>query len=238
MRSTAKLTLAFLPAFAALIALGVWQIERLHWKESLIAEVNANMAAPPITLARALAMGAGAQYRRVTLDGHFDNAKEAYAFATADQGAPVYHVLTPFVLADGRALIVDRGAIPPRLLDPKTRAAGEREGQTQIIGVWRTPDMPGLFTPAPDLARHIWYARDVSAIAKADGVTLAAPIIIEADATPNPGFWPKGGQTVVNFPNNHLQYALTWFGLAAALLGVLVAYVLSGRGQNKFPPPP
>ena len=230
MRPSAKLTLAFLPAFAALIALGVWQIERLHWKEALIAEVNANMAAPPITLARALAMGEGAQYRRVALEGHFDNAKEAYAFATADQGAPVYHVLTPFVLGDGSALIVDRGAIPPRLLDPKTRVAGEREGHTQIIGVWRTPDMPGLFTPAPDLARHIWYARDVSAIAKTDGVTLAAPVIIEADATPNPGSWPKGGQTVVNFVNNHLQYAITWFGLAAALAGVFVAYVV---GQDR-----
>ena len=230
LRPLSKLTLAFLPAFAALIALGVWQIERLHWKEALIAQVNANMSAPPITLDRALAMGKDAQYRRVMLDGRFDNAKEAYAFATADQGVPVYHVLTPFVLAGGRALIVDRGEIPPRRLDPKTRTP--REGETRIVGVWRTPDRPGLFTPAPDLAHRIWYARDVEAIARASGVTLAAPVIIEADATPNPGGWPKGGQTVVNFPNNHLQYAITWFGLAAALAGVFVAYVIQ-RGSNR-----
>ncbi len=82
----------------------------------------------------------------------------------------------------------------------------------------------------PDLAHRIWYARDVQGIAKADGVTLAAPVIIEADATPNPGGWPKGGQTVVAFRNEHLQYAITWFGLAAVLFGVYLAYHVSRDG--------
>jgi surfeit locus 1 family protein len=99
-----------------------------------------------------------------------------------------------------------------------------------ITGVWRTPDPPGAFTPAPDRARHIWYARDVAGIAAANGLTLAAPVVIDADATPNPGGWPLGGQTVVEFRNQHLSYAVTWFGLAVCLLGVWLAFHIS-RGR-------
>ena len=102
-----------------------------------------------------------------------------------------------------------------------------------MVGVWRTPDAVGFFTPQADKAMRVWYARDVAAIAKADRVVLAAPVIVEADATANPGGWPKGGQTVVQFRNEHLQYAITWFALAAALLGVYLAYHRS-RGRLNF----
>ena len=99
-----------------------------------------------------------------------------------------------------------------------------------MVGVWRVPDAPGWFTPAPDRAHRIWYSRDVASIARADGVKPAAPALIEADATPNPGGWPKGGQTVVAFRNEHLQYAVTWFLMAAGLLVVYIAYHVS-RGR-------
>ena len=85
----------------------------------------------------------------------------------------------------------------------------------------------GLFTPPPDLKQRVWYARDLKAIAAADHISLAAPELVEADATPNPGGWPKGGQTVVTFRNQHLSYAVTWFGLAAGLVGVWLAYHIS-----------
>jgi surfeit locus 1 family protein len=120
--------------------------------------------------------------------------------------------------------------VPKERLDPATRRDGQLRDMRHIVGVWRTPDPPGAFTPPPDLAHRIWYSRDVAGIAKADGVTLAAPVIVEADATPNPGGWPKGGQTVVAFRNEHLQYAITWFGLAAVLFGVYLAYHVS-RGR-------
>jgi surfeit locus 1 family protein len=165
------------------------------------------------------------QYRRVALVGHFDNAKEAYVFTTDADGTPVYHVLTPFLTDDGRVLLVDRGYVPKEKLDPATRTP--RTGETRLVGVWRVPDAPGAFTPAPDTAHRIWYARDLHGIAAADHVRLAAPVLIEADAAPNPGGWPKGGQTVVTFRNEHLSYAITWFGLAAGLVGVYLAYHVS-----------
>jgi surfeit locus 1 family protein len=223
-RPLPKLTIAASVALALLIGLGVWQIHRLHWKLALIAEVNANLAAPPLPLGKALAMGSKAQYRRVALAGRFDNAHEAYVFTTGPDGDPVYHVVTPFLLKNGQALMVDRGYIPQSLRDPTTRAAGQLSGPQRIVGVWRVPDAPGWFTPPPDRKTRVWYARDVTAMAKAAHVTLAAPVIVEANAAPNPGGWPKGGQTIVHFRNAHLQYAITWFALAAGLVLVYLAY--------------
>jgi surfeit locus 1 family protein len=228
------MTIACGVLFAILCWLGVWQLERLQWKLALIATVNGHMTAAPVTLDQITAMPADqAQYRRVTLQGHFDHAKEAYVFTTDATGAPVYHVLTPFVTGGGKTLMVDRGAVPKEKLDPVSRAAGQVSGETSVTGVWRAPDAPGLFTPAPDLAHRIWYARDLASIAAADHLALSAPVVIEADATPNPGGWPKGGQTVVTFRNEHLSYAVTWFGLAAMLLGVWFSYHFS-RGHIAF----
>jgi surfeit locus 1 family protein len=217
---------------AILIGLGVWQVQRLAWKENLIATVNGHMAAPPVSLATAMAMSPDeVQYRKVALRGSFDNTREAYVFTTGAGGDPVYHVLTPFVSDDGKVMMVDRGEIPAAMLPPKSRTPVE--GVTHVVGVWRVPDAPGWFTPPPEPAKHIWYARDLIGITAADGVHLAAPVVIEADSAPNPGGWPKGGQTVVDFPNNHLSYAITWFGLAAGLIGVYFAYHIS-KGRLRF----
>ncbi len=226
-------TLAILPILIALVALGTWQIERLHWKLGLIAEMHGNIAKPPLTLPQALAMGQAAQYRRVRLTGRFDNRKEIYLFTTGPGGEPAYHVVTPFLMESGGAMLVDRGLIPPALLDPKRRRAGQLDGIRTIVGVWRTPDTTGPFAPKPDMPHRIFYARDLAAIAKADGLRLAAPVIVEADANPNPGGWPKGGQTVVDLPNNHLSYAITWFGLAWALVCIYFSWHVS-RGRLGF----
>jgi surfeit locus 1 family protein len=224
-RPLLKPTLWFLPMFLVLIGLGTWQVQRLHWKVALIAKMNANLSAAPLTLAEILKLpNDEAQYRHVAVDGRFDNAGEAYAFGTDADGKPVFHVLTPLILSDGRALMVDRGIVPQQMRDPKTRRAGELEGIQHVVGVWRTPDPPNLFTPKPNLAKREWFSRDVKAIARSDGVQLVAPVLVEVDATPVPGGWPKGGQTVVSLPNNHLQYAITWYLMAAGLLAVYLSF--------------
>lgn len=222
------LTFACAVLFAVLCGLGVWQLERLQWKLALIARVNGHMTAAPVPLDRVMAMNPDeAQYRRVTITGRFDHAREAYVFGTDLDGDPAYHVLTPFHTDDGRWLMVDRGIVPREKLAPASRVAGNPGARTSITGVWRLPDGPGLFTPPPDLKHRVWYSRDLKAISAADHLSLAAPELVEADATPNPGGWPKGGQTVVTFRNQHLSYAVTWFGLAAGLVGVWLAYHIS-----------
>jgi surfeit locus 1 family protein len=225
-------TIAALVMTAILVGLGVWQLERLQWKLGLIAEVNGHMTAPPVSLAAILKMPPDeAQYRRVALNGRFDNKAEAYVFTTGPEGEAAYHVLTPFETDDGHTLLVDRGYIPKDKLDPATRVAPE--GETRVVGVWRVPDAPGAFTPAPDLAHRTWYARDLAGIAAADRIKLVAPVLVEAGPAPNPGGWPKGGQTVVSFRNQHLSYAITWFGLAAGLIGVYLAYHMS-KGRLRW----
>jgi surfeit locus 1 family protein len=228
------LTVACALLFALLCGLGSWQLQRLQWKLNLIATVNGHMTAPPVSLDTILVMKPDdAQYRRVMLHGRFDHTREAYVFTTDASGAPVYHVLTPFKTDDGKTLMVDRGAVPKEMLDPATRARGDAAGDVQVTGVWRAPDAPGFFTPAPDIAHRIWYARDLGTIAAANHLVLSAPVVIEADATPNPGGWPKGGQTVVSFRNQHLSYAVTWFGLAIVLLCIWFSYNFS-KGRIAF----
>ena len=273
MRSTTKLTLAFLPAFAALIALGIWQIQRLHWKEALIARIHTGLATKPVSIGEAYGDAADvdasfhvdqADYRRIVIRGKFENNKEILFFATDANGAPVYHVVTPFYVSDlwdfwrcsvcpvinrngtmqliagrqlfhhrGGTVLVDRGIIPMSLADPTSRKLGQLEGERTITGVLRKPDPPNWFTPPSDIVRRIVHTRDPKTLVTAFGWKNYFPMFLEADATPNPGGWPKGGQTVVNVPNNHLQYAITWFGLAAAMLGVFVAYVISGRSKTR-----
>ncbi len=227
-------TIATIILTGFLVWLGVWQLQRLAWKQNLIATVAGHMAAAPISLDEALKLSEDdVQYRKLTLSGHFDNSKEAYVFTTNAGGEAVYHVLTPFITDNGRTLMVDRGSIPQSKLAPQSRQ--KVEGPAQVTGVWRVPDPPGFFTPKADAQKHIWYARDLAGIAAADGVTLAAPVVIEAGNAANPGGFPQGGQTVVDFPNSHLQYAITWFGLAAGLIGVYLAYHIS-KGRLALKP--
>ncbi|MGH6876309.1 MAG: SURF1 family protein [Rhizomicrobium sp.] len=225
-------TLLCLPLVASLVGLGVWQLERLQWKLGLIAEITRNMDAAPIGLDAALALGnERAQYRPVAVSGRFETAKEVYVYTTGPNGAPVYHVLTPLLLADARAVMVDRGYVPAARRDPASRPGSEPRGQVHVVGIWRTPDRPGPFTPSPDLLHRVWFARDLSGIAETEHLRLAAPAILEATASANAQAWPRGGQTRVDLPNNHLQYALTWFLLAAALVVMYFAY---HRAQGRF----
>jgi surfeit locus 1 family protein len=217
-------TLWFLPGFALLLGLGVWQIERHHEKEALIASVEAGMSAAPVPLDTALREGsANAEYHHVQVAGRFQHDSELYVFSRGPMGAVGVEVVTPLVQENGQTVLVDRGFVPEALRDPKTRAAGQVEGEVSLTGVLRLPQQPGMFTPAPDRQTRLWFVKDVPNMAAALNVA-APPVLIEADATPNPGGWPLGGRTRVEFPNDHLQYAITWFGLALALLTVYLLY--------------
>ncbi len=230
-------TLCLLPLLAIAMGLSLWQVERLGCKENLLTKIETNLAAPPLTLDQVQALPeSAAQYRRVRVHGTYRHDQENYAFATGEGGQPEYHVLTPLILPDGRALIVDRGIIPIALRDPETRPAGQITGPQTVMGVWRKPDPANSFSPAPDYKNRIWYVRDVSAMAARAGLRLTAPVVLEADAAANPGGWPKGGKTVISIPNNHLSYAVTWFLLGLGLIGVyFVFHVQRGRlGLGRF----
>jgi surfeit locus 1 family protein len=146
-------------------------------------------------------------------------------------GAVGVDVVTPMVQDNGETVLVDRGFVPEALRDPKTRAAGQVTGEVELTGVLRLSQKPGIFTPAPDQQTRLWFVKNVPEMAAAAAIT-SPPVIIEADTAPNPGGWPLGGRTQIDFPNDHLQYAITWFGLALALTAVYLLYHRSkGRLQ-------
>jgi len=228
-------TLWLIPLLAILIGLGTWQIQRLHWKLDLLAKIHAGLTSAPVPLHDALPSYdadriSAADYRRVQVRGLFENGQEMFFFTTGSDGEAVYHIVTPFLMRDGHTLLVDRGYIPMQMLDSPAWKAGDLNGQRTISGIIRKPAPPNWFTPPIDKAHRIVHTRDPQTLAKAFGVKNIYPMFLEADATPNPGGWPIGGVTVVDLPNNHLQYAITWFGLALGLLGVYLAYH-SSRGR-------
>lgn len=210
------------------LGLGVWQIQRLHWKERLIAERAATLAAPPVAPPGSLAEARALDLRRVVDRGEFLNAKEILLHTIGPQGGLGFDVLTPLREPGGRIVFVNRGFVPTELADPARRGGGELAGAVQINGRLRLPpaEKPSWFRPDNRPGEGQWFWLDLPAIVAADGLSDVAPFYIDADATPNPGGWPKGGTTLPSLPNNHLQYAATWFSLAVA---AIVIYVLSQR---------
>lgn len=219
---------------AILIALGDWQIRRLAWKEGLIAAIAERTHAEPAPLSSAAeraAKGSDVEYLRVKARGQLLNDKELYLYAFDERFGPGYHVVTPLRLADGSAVLVNRGYVPLDLKDPSRRRAGQPTVEVDIVGLVRRPETPGPFAPDNDVAKNIWYWRDLDAMAAAalgPEARRAYPFLIDAEADAKlPGGWPKGGVTRLELPNRHLEYALTWYGLAAALIGVFAAFAIS-----------
>ncbi|HUC51309.1 MAG TPA: SURF1 family protein, partial [Xanthobacteraceae bacterium] len=237
-RSWLGLLVPALIAFAILIGLGVWQIERKAWKEGLIAALTERLAAPPQALPAAADWPkldrADDEYRRVSFTAQFDNAKAALVFASASgfrpdvsDAGPGYWVFTPARLADGSTVMVNRGFVPDARKDPQTRLAGEVSSPVALVGVMRWPDSRHWFTPSDDAAHNLWFTRDPSAIALAKGAGSVAPFYVEQETPVPPGGLPQPGKLVVSLPDNHLQYALTWFGLAAVLMAVFISWAVS-----------
>ena len=221
-------TLFTAPAVLLLLALGFWQVERLFWKQDLIAQRQAAVAANPVAPPHSLEEARGTEFHHVTEEGVFLHDKEIFLGATSEAGRQGYQVLTPLLEPSGRTVFINRGFIPAELKDPAKRAAGQIPGTVRVQGLLRLPpaERPAWFLPdnRPDL--NYWFWVDLPAMSAADRLDRVAPFFIDADATPNPGGWPKGGVTRLVLPNDHLQYAITWFSLAVALI---VIYVLFHR---------
>lgn len=204
-----------LAATLVFTGLGIWQVERRAWKLELIARVEARIHAAPVDAFQAR----GEAYRRVRLTGTYLHGRDTFVQALTERGAGFW-LLTPMRTARGTVL-VNRGFAPDR---------SGREGPAReetITGLLRLSEPGGGFLRANDPAHDRWYSRDVAAIARARGLGAVAPFFVDADATPHHGDYPVGGLTVVKFNNNHLVYALTWFGLAG--LSGFAAFLLLRR---------
>ena len=224
-------TLVVLLACAALAgagftALGVWQVHRLAWKEALIARVDRHLKAAPVAApppARWSAVGPDDEYLRIVARGRFDYAREVFVRASTVIG-PGYWVLTPLRQDDGSWLLVNRGFVPPEM----RLHAPHGDAEQTVTGLLRASETGGLLLQHNDPAQRRWYSRDVGAIAAAEGLDgPVAPYFLDeqAGAQTTTDTWPRPGLTVIRFRNEHLQYALTWFALAA-MTAAAIGYLL------------
>ena len=224
---------------AILCGLGVWQLDRKAWKENLIATLTTRLDRAPANLPPRETWpkltASADEYTRVTFPAEFLPGQEALVYTPGsplrpDVKGPGYWVIAPAQLSGGSVVLVNRGFIPLDRKDPATRTSPQ--GVVDIIGVLRWPEARGTFTPVDDVAGNVWYVRDVKAMIAAKKWETAAPFYIDQESPVPEGGLPLPGKLAIALPDNHLQYAITWFGLALACAGVYVAW-LARRLQQR-----
>ncbi|HYB10871.1 MAG TPA: SURF1 family protein [Alphaproteobacteria bacterium] len=217
-------TVFTVPSLIILIGLGTWQLERLHWKENLIAERALRSTSAPIPLPAENALPDSYDFSKTQVRGEFRNDKEMYLAARSLNGNVGYHVVTPLRLDDGSTILVDRGWIPIERKDPSTRSTGEIAGTVTLEGLLRRGQKQNWLVPDNEPQNDIWFYVDIPAMAKWANLGGVRPYFVDAGPDPNPGGYPIGGQSPIDLPNNHLQYAITWYSFAVSLGVIYVIY--------------
>ena len=228
-KSRVVLTLFALAAFGILIALGVWQLQRRDWKNDLVARFEQALSKPPIPYEPPRNINERTrEFARVTATGTLEDAKTVKLLVPTPEAAQGqtqdgfgYLLFTPLRLSDG-AVFVNCGFVP--------RSVGDRGdikgGAATVTGILRLSERPSWFMPAPDLAKRLFFSADIPEMTQAAGLDGPGTVVseyIEAEPSPQAGGWPKARdphELLAAIPNCHLEYALTWFGLATALAGV------------------
>ncbi len=222
-RPTLRISLVAGAVFLVLVALGSWQLQRLGWKQGQIKERQSRAASEAVELSAVLAEPGDFNFRPVWLSGQFLHEKELFLAARSFDRLVGYQVITPLALEGGGAVLVNRGWIPHDKQDAALRGEGQLTGVVRLRGLVRTEQPQGTFQPDNRLEEGVWYWVEIDAMGDAVGLEVL-PVVVEAGATANPGGLSIGGQTRLEVPNDHLQYALTWYALALILAVIFVVF--------------
>jgi surfeit locus 1 family protein len=217
-----------LTALLVTLSLGVWQLQRLAWKQDLMARMQAGLAATPLPLAAHLDNLADLNHRAVIVQGRFLHDLEAHIGPRSYRGQVGLHVLTPLRMKSGATVLINRGWIPNQRRNPASRALGQTAGPVTIRGTLRSHFERGGWTPDHDKKFDLWFWYDIPGIAAARNLELPAAVVL-ADGQANAGGLPVGGVARPVLRNNHVQYAITWFFLAAV---VAVIFLLAHRRRE------
>jgi surfeit locus 1 family protein len=229
-----------LVAIAVFIGLGTWQIQRKAWKEALIERLEQRLSAPPIDLPPrerwAKLDPANDEFRRVKFSAVFVQGAEALVYTSgsalrSDVLGSGYWVFAAARLAGGGLVVVNRGFVPEGRQDAPTREARVSPSPAELLGVMRWPESRTVFSPNHDPGRNLWFVRDPAAIAAAKGWGDVAPFYVELESPQPPSGLPRPGPLKPNLRNDHLQYAITWYGLALVVAGMFVFW-LTGRAAR------
>jgi surfeit locus 1 family protein len=239
-------TVISVPILVLCLGLSIWQMERREWKRGILDTIAANQAAAPMPFDE-LVKGdpLRREYGKASVAGTFLYDHEFHLAARSRGNEVGIQIVTPLRTADGRIVLFDRGWVPSEKKDPSKRMEGQVAGELKLVGVVRRSQVQRQFAPDNVPDKNVWFHVDVPLMRKLAG-GAPDPVLdrffLEADATPNPGGLPIGGQTQLDIPNDHLQYAITWFLLALALIGVYLSYHwengrLAVNGKTKAPTP-
>lgn len=237
-------TLISLPILVLSLSLGVWQMERREWKRDILDRLTTNQAAAPMPLDDLLRGDPlRHEYGRVKIAGSFVHDKEFHLAARSLKNKVGLQLVTPFKTDDGRILLFNRGWIPSEKKEPAKRAEGQGTGRVELTGIVRRNQERRQFAPENVPDKNVWFHVDVPLMRRLAGAPPDPKLdafFLDADAAPNPGGVPIGGQTRLDIPNDHLKYAITWFLMVLALAGVYLAYhwengwlEIAGRTKKK-----
>lgn len=218
-------------AFLILSGLGAWQLERKAWKESLIETLDLQLNANPVALPPSgqwPGLNAAAdEFHRITFEATIEPSGEALVYAAGsafrpDISGPGYWVFARAKLGGGETVVINRGFLPEGLRQAAHDAPPSR---VELTGALRWSEGRGLFVPKDDPEKNLWFVRDHISMARAKGWGDVAPFYIELETPTGTSGVPSAGRLKVSLRNDHLQYALTWFGLAVVLVFVFGFWV-------------
>ncbi len=225
-----------IPMVAFLCFLGNWQVERLEWKLGLIEKLETRYGLPSIAPPETVSNPDDWEYRHVSISGRFLHMREMPLYSIGPTGRPGYDLYTPLLTRNGNYMIINRGWVPEKLKEQVSRPATIRAEAVQITGVLRKDMKRERFTPENYPGRNLWYYGDLQAMAKAQDLAQVFPMFLYADKGAEQGEYPVGGRTRLKLVNNHLDYAMTWYGLAIVLLVIYVIFSLRKaiRSEDHF----
>ena len=222
MRRVLFLLIFGLVGVGILVALGTWQLRRLEWKQGVLAEIEARIGADPVALP-ADPDPERDRYLPVTVSGNMGTNELHVLVSTRTLGAG-YRIIAPFETEGGRRIMVDRGFVPT-----EAKEAARRTGAMQVTGNLHWPDEIDGFTPEPEPENNIWFAREVPVLA--DELNTE-PVLLIARSQTDPNVTPLPVDTA-GIPNDHLEYAATWFGLALVWAVMTVFFLWRPRARSR-----
>ena len=224
------LTIFAFPSFLILIMLGSWQVQRLGWKSDLISNYNNNFQQAPITVKELLKDRKNNKYRRTVIYGEYDHANEIQIIGKTYEGNAGFHIITPFILENNEIIYINRGWVPKKYADKKTRKFSLLEDKVRVVGLVHLPQKKGYFVPENEPENGFWFTIIPEELNRHLNIVGEKEFYIDELNIDEKLKLPMPANGKVQVPNNHLQYAITWYSLA---IGLLIVYFAWHR-QNGF----
>ena len=208
--------------FVCLLALGFWQVQRLEWKLGIVEQIESRAFMEPVSLPLNPINLDDLEYQSVFVTGEFNNNQEMTMYSVGPNGEPGYELYTPLLLSDGKYIIVNRGWVPEQIKQQELRPNTLVVGETRLEGLLRKPGEKLWYQPENEPSNNNWYFRDLNEMAETQNLGNVFPMYLYAARKSGDLNYPVAGRTEFNIVNNHLDYAMTWFGMAIVLIGIYI----------------